>query len=292
MRVMEGIRGKLDVIESEVLPGLHPEYGEYLRIRQVYDETVYITSAIDLVTQNLWVGGGIAIFVLLIFLRSFISTGVIALAIPISVIGTFLVLLGLGRTLNVISLAGLAFAVGMVVDNAIVVLENIDRHRAMGKPPVRAAYEGGREVWGAILASTLTTVAVFVPILTIQEEAGQLFRDISLAIVASVSLSLIVSITVIPAACAHFLGEPKPDAKRNPVLRITRSLCGVAPLLAMITNQYARTIGWLMSGWRGWTVRPAMIAVMAVASLVGAVARMPPADYLPAALFALAETPT
>ncbi len=281
MKVMEGIRGKLDVIKEDVLPGLHPVQGKHLRIRQVYDETVYINSAISLVTQNLWVGGGIAILVLLVFLRSFVATGVIALAIPISVIGTFLVLLVLGRTLNVISLAGLAFAVGMVVDNGIVVLENIDRHRAMGKPPVRAAYEGGKEVWGAVLASTLTTVAVFVPILTIQEEAGQLFRDISLAIVASVSLSLLVSITVIPAACAHFFGERKTHVKR-PIRDAITSLFGLAPTLAFLTDRYAQLIGWLMTGWRGWTVRPAIIAVMAIASLVGAVVLMPPADYLPA----------
>lgn len=281
MEVMEGVRGKIEYIRSDILEGLHPEYGKYLRIRQVYDETVYIQSAVDLVTQNLWVGGGIAVFVLLLFLRSFVATGVIALAIPISVIGTFLVLLTLGRTLNVISLAGLAFAVGMVVDNAIVVLENIDRHRGMGKPPTRAAYDGGKEVWGAILASTLTTVAVFVPILTIQDEAGQLFRDISLAIVASVSLSLIVSITVIPAACGVFFKTRDPDAKQS-VLRATlRSLFGFAPALTRLNTIYTEFLHTLMTGWRGWTFRPLVILAMSVASIIGAGMLMPPADYLP-----------
>ena len=121
-------------------------------------------------------------------------TLVVALAIPISIVGTFVFMYVTGRNLNVISLAGLAFAVGMVVDNAIVVLENIDRHLAMGKSPRAAALEGAREVWGAILASTLTTLAVFVPVIFVQEEAGQLFRDIALAICAAVSLSLVVSI--------------------------------------------------------------------------------------------------
>jgi HAE1 family hydrophobic/amphiphilic exporter-1 len=103
-----------------------------------------------------------------------------------------------GRTLNVVSLAGIAFAAGMLVDNAIVVLENIDRHRNLGKSSFRAAYDGAREVWGAVLASTLTTIAVFLPVVFMQEEAGQLFRDIAIAIACSISLSLLVSILVIP----------------------------------------------------------------------------------------------
>ncbi len=104
-----------------------------------------------------------------------------------------------GRTLNVVSLAGLAFAVGMVVDNSIVVLENIHRHRQGGKSRQRAAFDATREVWGAVLASTLTTIAVFLPIAFMEEEVGQLFGDIAIAVTCAVGLSLIVSITVIPS---------------------------------------------------------------------------------------------
>ena len=105
----------------------------------------------------------------------------------------------LGRNLNVVSLAGISFSVGMLVDNAIVVLENIDRHRKMGKSAIEAAYHGTKEVWGgAILASTLTTIAVFLPIVFVQEEAGQLFRDIAIAITFAITLSLFVSLFVIP----------------------------------------------------------------------------------------------
>ena len=106
----------------------------------------------------------------------------------------------LGRTLNVISLAGIAFSVGMLVDNSIVVLENIDRHMKMGKNAVTAAYDAVKEVWGAVLASTLTTIAVFLPVAFIKEEAGQLFGDIAIAVSASVGLSFIVSVYVIPVA--------------------------------------------------------------------------------------------
>ncbi len=285
MDVMDELKVRLDEVRAEILPnlggvGAGGPVGPDLRLRQVYDETLYIDSAIGLVVQNLYIGGVIAIVVLLLFLRSFTSTLVVAMAIPISVIGTFLVLLALGRTLNVISLAGLAFAVGMVVDNAIVVLENIYRRLQGGESPKTAAYRGGREVWGAVLASTLTTAAVFIPVLTIQEEAGQLFRDISLAIVASVILSLIVSITVIPTACSRWLKLPKKDA--NPAVRAWKSLFGLTTALAWLNRRIGELMLWIMGGWRGWTLRPAIVVVMTIASLWGAVLLMPPMDYLPA----------
>jgi HAE1 family hydrophobic/amphiphilic exporter-1 len=164
----------------------------------VYDQRPYIRGAIELVQRNILIGGALAITVLLIFLRSFSSTVIVATAIPISIIGTFIFMRALGRNLNVVSLAGIAFAVGMLVDSAIVVLENIDRHRSMGKSAFQAAYDGTREVWGAIFASTLTTVAVFLPVAFVKEEAGQLFRDITIAVTFAVTLSLFVSVSVIP----------------------------------------------------------------------------------------------
>jgi HAE1 family hydrophobic/amphiphilic exporter-1 len=164
----------------------------------VYDQRPYIRGAISLVRRNILLGGTLAILILLIFLRSIISTVIVATAIPISIIGTFFFMNLLGRNLNVISLAGIAFAVGMLIDSAIVVLENIDRHRSMGKSAFNAAYDGTREVWGAILASTLTTIAVFLPVIFMEEEAGQLFRDIAIAVTFAVALSLFVSVSVIP----------------------------------------------------------------------------------------------
>ena len=282
--VMEQVRARLDEVRTDIMPNIappgHAEVGPHLRIRQVYDETTYIDSAVGLVTTNLFIGGSIAAAVLLVFLRSITSTAIIVLAIPISVIGTFLVMLALGRTLNVVSLAGLAFAVGMVVDNAIVVLENIFRRLQQGEPPLVAAYRGGREVWGAILASTLTTAAVFIPVLTIQEEAGQLFRDISLAVVGSVLLSLIVSITVIPAACSRWLRPVRRGPKSS---RFGwRGLFGLDALGRRFVSGTASSVYWLMTGWRGWTLRPAVIAAMTALSLGGAALLAPPLDYLPA----------
>jgi len=169
-----------------------------LHIDWLHDKRHYIQGAIDLVQKNILIGGMLAIAVLLLFLRSVSSTAVVALAIPISIISTFIILQIMGRSLNTISLAGISFSVGMLVDSAIVVLENIDRHKKMGKTFFLAAYEGTNEVWGALIASALTTVAVFLPIIFLQNEAGQLFKDIAIAVTAAVSFSLFVSISVIP----------------------------------------------------------------------------------------------
>jgi len=169
-----------------------------LSFKIVYEQTPYINRAISLVQRNVVIGGLLALCVLLIFLRSISSTLVTAIAIPISVIGAFIAMWMFNRSLNVVSLAGISFAVGMLVDNAIVVLENIDRHRKMGKTAFQASYEGAQEVWGAVLASTITTVAVFLPVIFIQQEAGQLFKDIAIAITFAILVSLVVSVTSIP----------------------------------------------------------------------------------------------
>lgn len=186
-----------------------------IRFEWVYDQRFYINGAINLIKTNIFVGGMLAVTVLLVFLRSVRSTFVVMLAIPISIVGTFLFMSLMGRNLNVVSLAGIAFAVGMLVDSAIVVMENIDRHRKMGKPAFDAAYSGTTEVWGAILASTLTTIAVFLPVVFIEEEAGQLFRDIAIAVVSAVSLSLFVSVSVIPMFSTRIFGLSKGKASRG-----------------------------------------------------------------------------
>ncbi len=193
-----------------------------LYIDWVYDQRPYINTAIKLVKQNVAIGGLLAICVLLLFLRSIRSTLTTAVAIPISAIGTFLFLWITGRNLNVVSLAGISFAVGMLVDNSIVVLENIDRHRKMGKSAYNAAWDGTREVWGAVFASTATTVAVFLPIIFMQEEAGQLFRDIAIAITFSILISLFVSISVIPTLIYH-LFRGRDSQKQN---RLQKSAAG------------------------------------------------------------------
>jgi len=278
IEIMEGLRQRIDYVNENILP-LYENDKYQLRLRQVYDETVYIDDAIDLVQLNLVIGGVLAGTVLLLFLRTIRPTVVIALAIPISVIGTFVAMTAFGRNLNVISLAGLSFAVGMVVDNAIVVLENIDRHLGMGQKPMQAAYNGAKEVWGAILASTGTTLAVFVPVLMVEEEVGQLFRDIALAICAAVALSLIISITVIPSASARWL-----RVRRQPtgISKAFKSLFGLTWLLNKVVDLFARFVYKFSGpGAVAWMGRIVIVAVLTVVAIFGASKLMPPATYLP-----------
>lgn len=240
-----------------------------LTLEQVYDETIYIEGAIDLVTQNIWIGGLLAATVLMIFLRSPRATLVISMAIPVSIVATFVAMAVTGRTLNVISLAGIAFAVGMIVDAAIVVLENIFRLREEGKSRREAAYIGAKQVWGAILVSALTTVMVFIPILVMQLEAGQLFRDIAVAISVSVLLSLVVAVTVIPALSSRLLagGQTKKV-----------SLPGI--------DHFGRAFTWLIMKYVRFTVRfravgLVMVGLIATTAITAAWLFLPKLEYLP-----------
>ena len=215
IEIMRDVRKVVAQLNADVLP----QAG--LVLEQVHDDTLYINAAVDLVTQNIWIGGSLAAVILLLFLRSFGATAVVSLAIPVSVIGSFVALAALGRSINVISLAGIAFAVGMVVDAAIVVLENIYRHRELGRSKYEGAVRGAGEVWGAIMASAVTTVVVFAPILVMNLVVGQLFRDIAIALSVAVLLSLVVSITVVPTLAQRLLGENThliADKRRIPVV--------------------------------------------------------------------------
>ena len=268
LEVMDGLKKSVADVNRELLAP------RGLLLEQVYDETDYLYSAIGLVRGSLYVGSALAILCLLLFLRSWTSTLVIATAIPISLIGAFLFLDAAGRTLNVVSLAGMAFASGMVVDNAIVVLENIYRHRQMGKSRFVAAVDGAREVWGAVLSSTLTTIAVFVPVVFIREEAGQLFADIAVAISAAVGLSLLVSISVVPSMSAQILTTAQGDSNQ----RGYHNLWGLVGLARRMQRGVGRAVNWLL----GSTLRK----LVAVAALTGAAVLLsllllPKAEYLP-----------
>jgi len=281
VKLMREFRKRIDEINEPDGLCAQFKFDRYrIRMHPIYDETEYINDAISLVTDNLLIGGALAAMMLLLFLRSIRPTMIVALAIPISVVGTFVVMHLAGRNLNVVSLAGLSFAVGMVVDNAIVVLENIDRHLHMGEDPLTAAYRGTKEVWGAILSSTLTTIAVFAPVLTVREEAGQLFHDIALAVCAAVGFSLIVSITVIPTAAAAWL---KPKARKHGALwAALHGLFGLATGAGWLGRKYSRLIHMLtFRSISGVWVRVVIISLVTAVSVIGAAWMVPPASYLP-----------
>ncbi len=206
VNVLEVMAGLKEAVE-ELREG--PLKQANLTIAQVYDETDYINDSIYMVVENLLMGILLAVGVLWWFFRRLRATLIVALAIPICVVGSFMVMDMAGRTLNVISLAGLAFAVGMVLDAAIVVLENIVRLRESGVNYVAAARHGTTQVWGAILASTATTVAIFLPVLFLADEAGQLFADLALTISVAVCLSLLVAVVVLPTAAVSWLKQTR-----------------------------------------------------------------------------------
>ncbi|GMR04281.1 MAG: efflux RND transporter permease subunit [Thermodesulfobacteriota bacterium] len=259
---------RVERVVEDLNSGTLAENGVYLK--WAYDQRPYIRGAIDLVRQNILIGGVLAVVVLFVFLRNVSSTIVVSVAIPISILGTFIFMRLLGRNLNVVSLAGISFAVGMLVDNSIVVLENIDRHRTMGKTPFRAAYDGTREVWGAVLASTVTTVAVFLPIIFMKEEAGQLFKDIAIAITFSVTLSLFVSVFVIPMLSKQLFSffKGKEGKKESALTRLS----------GVLIDLYMALVGWVIRDWKTRVVTILGLTFFAVASVY---LLLPKMEYLP-----------
>ena len=252
---------------------------EGLEMVVVSDQSGYIQGALDLVQQNLLLGAALAVLVLLIFLRSFGASVIISVAIPTCVFGTALVMNALGRTVNVVSLAGVTFAIGMVVDNSIVALENIETWRTRVTDTRRAALEGVREVAGALLASTLTTAAVFVPIIAWQGEVGELLRDVAYAIAGSVIISLVVSVLVIPSLSARFLSSKAEASEPARASDGPKGPLGWAlGAAASFRDGVARAVGWLVG--RAW--RSALVVALAVTlTSAAAVGLLPKLEYLP-----------
>ncbi|MFK7732058.1 MAG: efflux RND transporter permease subunit, partial [Pseudomonadales bacterium] len=204
-----------------------------LRIEPIADDVVYVEESVRNVWQNLVIGALLAAAIMFLFLRSLKVTLVGVMGIPICVIIAFLGLLLAGRTINVISLAGIAFAIGMTLDNSIVVLESIELERRKGVARLQAAAEGVRQVWPAVLASTLTTVLVFVPVAFVEQEAGQLYSDVAIAITGAILASMLVAVTLLPTAAARLRfaersgalkTEQRFDRFSNSVLRMVKKI--------------------------------------------------------------------
>ena len=235
-----------------------------MHMRLIADDVGYVQASVKNVWINLSIGAVLASLVMFVFLRSGRATLVGVMGIPICTIAGFIGLLLAGRTINVISLAGIAFSIGMTLDNGIVVLESIEHQRRKGLDRLRAAVVGVQMVWPAVLASTLTTVLVFVPILFIQEEAGQLYSDIAIAISASILTSMLVAIAVIPTATARLefsTDKLQLDGRRHDLHQ--RVIDGIDWLIAVPAR------------------RMTIIVAVALLSVGIFVLLTPPAEYLP-----------
>ncbi len=251
-----------------------------------YSDRPYVKEGIELVWHDLLLGAILASIVLALFLRAGRPILITILSIPISLISVFLVLQAMDRSINIIALAGLAFAVGLVVDDAIVALENIERHMNELKKPVRqAAQEGLEEVWSAILSITLVRVAVFLPIVLNTTEAGLLFKDIAIAIVGSITVSLLVTLTVVPAFAAVFLrheSSRKKLAETNPTLHRLLEVIEFQWLGEWVLRGYERFTAWACHG-RGAahnTGRLGLLTAVLVLFLLSLLL-LPAASYLP-----------
>jgi HAE1 family hydrophobic/amphiphilic exporter-1 len=226
VKVSEGIWDEIASIEKD-----YPN----LKFDKTMDTADFILVAINNVKAAAMAGAALAVIVLLVFLRSFSSTLIIGVAIPISVISTFALMYFNGFTLNTVSFGGLALGVGMLVDNAIVVLENIYRHREDGTPLKEAAIVGSNEVAMAITASTLTTIAVFVPVVFMGGYSAQTFQQLAYVVSFSLLCSLAAGLTVVPALCSKLLRGTK-----------AKAMAGEGGLLGSLSEGYGRIIEWAL----------------------------------------------
>ncbi|MEM7467897.1 MAG: efflux RND transporter permease subunit [Pseudomonadota bacterium] len=264
--VVEALNDVMVEVE-ELNQGLLAKHGLMMELSS--EDVQYVRDAVEVVGQNLLIGALLTTLVLYIFLASTPATLIGAMGIPICTIVAFFGLLITGRTINVISLAGIAFAIGMTLDNSIVVLENVYRHFALGKSRVSAAITGVKEVWPAVLASTLTTIFVFLPVVFIKEEAGQLYSDIAIAISASIFMSMIIAITLVPAAASRLLTTP--ETPRGPIGLIHR-------LGARFANFIVGLVRWFIVS----PVRRTAVVAATILLSFGIIKELTPkAEYLP-----------
>jgi len=260
IEIKDGMFAEVERINRDLLQ----QAGMELKLNAT--DTVYVEQSIETVWRNLALGALLATLVMYLFLRSARMTLVGVIGIPICTVAAFLGLLLAGRTINVISLAGVAFSIGMTLDNTIVVLESIEWERRKGLKRLQAAIVGVQRVWPAVLASTLTTVLVFLPIIFIEEEAGQLYGDIAIGVSATILVSMLVAITVVPTAAANF----------------------ALPSAAMVNSEPSGARGGMRGLLRGieWLIattsrRVAVMALTLVLCTAIIVELTPPAEYLP-----------
>jgi len=288
-QVAQGVRATLANLQAQF-----DRQNEGVEFEIVYDESTYIDQSVSNVRGDLITGGVLAIAVLLLFLGSLRTVVVVAISIPIAMIVVFIVSAVLGRSLNIISLAALGFAAGMVVDNAIVVIESIFTHMQQGKGRLQATIDGTQEVGGAIVAATLANVAVFAPLVLVTGEVSALFVDMAITITAAAVLSMFASLTLLPMLASLFLNPAEAqqifqlDNSSDVESQVQgnwleREIARISLLFRRLQTKLERfllaTVGWAL-GPRRIKRRLALLSIPIVL-LVSSFVLLPPADYLP-----------
>jgi HAE1 family hydrophobic/amphiphilic exporter-1 len=257
VQIADAVRAEADRINREV-PGV--------TLTVLDDSSIFIKRSIHSVQEHALIGGVLVMLIIFVFLRDFRATFIIFTSIPVSVIGTFALLYFNGYTLNTMTFGGLALGIGMIVDASIVVIENTFRHMEHGKDRMTASIEGAEEVWSAILASTLTHIAVFVPLLFLTGVSSILFKQLAVVVMFSLTMSLFVAVTIVPVLCSRMLNLPKPAHERRGPLA---SLYGWSErFLNGMDNSYSRLIH------KALVHRPTVIG-LGTAAVVAAVLILP-----------------
>ena len=206
VQIADAVRVEVAKINREV-PGI--------TLTVLDDSSIFIKRSITAVQEHALLGGVLVMLIIFVFLRDLRATFIVFTSIPISVIGTFALLYFNGYTLNTMTFGGLALGIGMIVDASIVVIENTFRHMEHGKDRMQASIEGSEEVWSAILASTLTHIAVFIPLLFLTGVSSILFKQLAVVVMFSLTMSLFVAVTIVPVLCSRMLKLPTPAEQRR-----------------------------------------------------------------------------
>lgn len=252
VEVADNVNGALDDIQAD-LP-------EDVQLETVIDTSEFIQMSVDSVVKNILIGGAISIFVLLLFLKSVRATIVIGVSIPIAIISTFALLYFTGETLNILTLGGLALGIGMMVDSSIVILENIYSYRQQGYSLFESATKGASELAPAVIASTTTTLVVFVPIVFVEGIASDMFTPLALAVSFSLIASLVVAVTLVPMLSSKLLKKAIEDDEKGRRYWFNR-------FLERVKNGYSRVLKWVLR-FRKTTILATVLAIGGSLALV------------------------
>ncbi|MGE5178973.1 MAG: efflux RND transporter permease subunit [Bacteroidota bacterium] len=245
---------------TAAIPQLRTSIPEGMQLDIAYDSSEFIKESIHEVSQTIFIAMMLVVLVILVFLKTARATLIPAVAIPISIVGTFAVAYAMGFTINILTLLALVLAIGLVVDDAIVVLENVYRHMEMGKGRMRAAFDGANEIGFAVLATTITLVAVFVPVSFLTGTVGRLFREFGLSVAVAVLLSGFVALTLTPMLCSRILRPLHDKSQGKLALAIDR-------VFDRMNAQFERSLRWFL-GHRGVALAAAGVLVLAIGSLL------------------------
>jgi multidrug efflux pump len=258
------VADRVKVEVERIKPGLPPG----VNVEVAYDSSVFVKRAISEVQETIFIAFGLVLLIIFAFLRNLRSTLIPMVAVPVSLVGTFLLLYALGYSINILTLLALVLAVGVVVDDAIVVLENIFRHVEEGMPPMEAAFKGMKEITMPVIAITVSLVAVFLPIAFQSGTTGILFREFAVASAGAVIISAFVALTLTPMLCARILR--KPSSEHGSVYN------WLERLFKRLENRYSRVLG--------WSVRHKFVVVLAAVLTLAAtwfLFKLVPREFLP-----------